>query len=124
MVEALRGWKWLAPSFSRRPLAWELVCGIAMVLHAPHKERVAVGVLICVVFCLRLGELLCVQDRSVTPPLLRWPFTQWTISLHEHEGEHSRLSKARSSDDVFRLRKVKGLVRWRGFQAAPGRPTR
>ncbi len=44
---ALRGWKKLTPTVTRKPLPWPFWCGIALVM-GKHRATMAVFVLMCV----------------------------------------------------------------------------
>ena len=89
--QALRGWKRLAPGFSRLPLAWEMIAGLAMQLLANDRYMCAAGVLLCVIFYLRPGEMHKLRVRSLTAPLpSAGPgHLHWAVALHDHDSEDS-----------------------------------
>jgi hypothetical protein len=103
--QALRGWKRLAPGFSRLPLPWEVVAGVAMLMLSEGLWVEAMGVLISVIFYLRPGELVRLQVRSLVPPLLlAGPgHRHWTLIMHEQEHEGSKASKTGVFDESLIL---------------------
>ena len=66
---ALRGWRRLAPPPGRLPLPFELVAGLAHVLHGSGKPLQALAVVFVAVCYLRPSELIRLEVRNVIPPL-------------------------------------------------------
>jgi len=103
--QALRWWKRLAPGFSRLPLPWEVVCGLAMLMFSEGQWAEAVAVVASVVFYLRPGELARLLVRSLVPPLASAgpSHVRWTLVMHEQESEFSKPSKTGVFDESLIL---------------------
>jgi hypothetical protein len=92
---ALRGWKKLTPTVTRKPLPWPFWCGIALVL-GKHRATMAVFVLMCVSGYFRPSELLSIRRCDLIAPaagVLR----HWSVLLFPEE--ENRASKTSQFDD-------------------------
>ena len=103
--QALRGWRRMAPAAGRLPLAWELVCGMAMHFIAVGRNALALAMLIQTVFYLRPSGLLRLRVGSVTTPnrLAGASHHGWTISMHDFVSEESTPSKTGEFDEGLQL---------------------
>ena len=99
-LRALKGWRKLCPSLSRKPWAWAVWCAMAMQLSAMGEVRMAIGVLLAVHCYLRPKELLGLRCGSLMAPT-RQGVQSWTLLLFPQEKLER--SKTGMSDDTIAL---------------------
>jgi len=105
LEQALRGWKRLAPGFSRLPLPSVVVAGVAMLMLSVGLWVEAKRVLNSVIFYLSQGEWVRLRVRSLMTPLSAvGPGHQLsTLIMYVQENEFSRPSKIGVVDEWLLL---------------------
>ena len=84
-VRALRGWRRLVPSRTRRPLPWCVVAGIATGLMRKHGVDYALCWLLMVDAYLRPGECIGLRPSQLLKPTAQEHMTNMAIILHRAE---------------------------------------
>ena len=93
--QSLKGWRKLAPSMTRLPMADPLASTIAIRLSCRSR---AMGLALCVMRCtyFRPGELFKLKCRSIVPPSLG---TLWAFTLHDFDPDDLNPSKTGEFDE-------------------------
>ena len=85
-IRALRGWRRVAPSRSRKPLPWPTVAALAVRMIAHNRCDMAVWTLVCFSAYLRPKEAFGMQRRDLIPP--RAGITDhWALLIAPQERE-------------------------------------
>jgi hypothetical protein len=87
---ALRGWRRLTPTVTRKPMPWPFWCGVATLLAKKHHLGMGVFVLLSVSGYFRPAELLSVRRCDIFAPS-SGVLEHWSILLFpEHLGRPSK----------------------------------
>ena len=87
---ALRGWRRLTPTVTRKPMPWPFWCGVATLLAKKHHLGMGVFVLLSVSGYFRPSELLSVRRCDIFAPS-PGVLEHWSILLFpEHLGKPSK----------------------------------
>ena len=79
MLRALRGWRILSPSLSRKPWEWAVWAALATELVRMQEPLMAIYVIMLVDGYFRPGELLGLQRGGLLPPT--HATGSWTVLL-------------------------------------------
>ena len=108
-IRALKGWRRLTPSFSRRPLTWAVWCAMATELYRMGEPLLGVLVLVSVEAYLRPSEALSLRPESFLEPTTS-AVNEWIILLFPQSG--TKRSKVGEADDTISL--DSGRMPWMG----------
>ena len=100
---ALKGFRKLAPTYSRLPLPMVVVYGLSMMMASLGEYHAALGCLLAFSLYLRPGELLQARWRHLSRPMgrKRGGALGWTLSLHPfEEGVPSKVMEYDSTSSV------------------------
>ena len=106
-MRALKGWRRLTPSFSRKPLVWACWAALATELYRMGEPLLGVLVLISVEAYLRPSEALSLRPENFLAPT-KQAVDHWVIILFPQAG--MKRSKVGEADDTVAL--DSGRMEW------------